>query len=449
MNEAVIDAQVLIVGAGPVGLLLACELTQADVRVVVVDRLAEPMTESRASQLTSLTAELLDERGFRGLLDEAQHEPTAHFGGLPFRLDGVGSAFEGHWKVPQYRTEAILGERAVGRGAQVLRDLELTRITQHRGHVECEVEGTDGSRLVHAEYVVGCDGATSTVRRLAGFPVTATEATRELLRADVRGLDIRSRRFERLRRGFATAVTQRGVTRVMVHVFGGTTVPRSVAPDFTEVAEAWQRVTGEDIAAGEPVWVDAFDNATGHVEEYRRGRTLLAGDSAHWHLPIGGQALNLGLQDAVSLGWRLAAAIHGRDDPESLEPYGTERRPVVARSLDHVAAQELLLLGGPDVEPLRSVVGEIIDVGQARLHLAKSASNLGPREQVTGRSSAGGRGSGSERTRTPPVAQRPASSAHSDGAPPGTVVRHDDGDGWRAGEQSGARTHNKLMCNGR
>jgi 2-polyprenyl-6-methoxyphenol hydroxylase-like FAD-dependent oxidoreductase len=345
-------ARVVIVGAGPVGLLLACELRRARVPVVVVERLAGPMTESRASQLTTLTAELLHERGFDALLAEAAHEPRTHFGGLGFALSAGDSAYGGNWKLPQYRTEAALGERAVELGASVLRAHELTGITEQSDHVRCGIQGTDGRLQIRAEYVVGCDGAHSTVRRLAGFPVTATAATKELLRADLTGLRIRDRRFERLDGGFAVAATRDGVTRVMVHAFGAGVAERSGPPGFEEVVQVWERVTGEDISGGTPVWLDAFDNAKGQAGSYRRGRILLAGDAAHWHPPVGGQALNIGLQDAADLGWQLA------------------------RVLDHVAAQEQLMLCGPEIEPLRAVVSELIGLDQVRAHLTAMASNL-------------------------------------------------------------------------
>ncbi|MFI1281391.1 FAD-dependent monooxygenase [Streptomyces sp. NPDC020858] len=376
MSPSRADAQVVIVGAGPVGLLLACELRRARVQAVVVERLAGPMTESRASQLTTLTAELLHERGFDALLAEAAHEPRTHFGGLGFALSAVDSAYAGNWKVPQYRTEAALGERAVRLGATVLRAHELTGLTQRPDHVLCRIQGPEGPARIRARYVVGCDGAHSTVRRLAGFPVTAKAATKELLRADLTGLRIRDRRFERLAGGFAVAATRDGVTRVMVHAFGAGVAERTAPPGFGEVVQAWERVTGEDVSGAAPLWLDAFDNAKGQADAYRVGRILLAGDAAHWHPPVGGQALNTGLQDAVDLGRALAEAVHGGAAPGSLDTYHDRRHPVAARVLDHVAAQEQLMLGGPEAEPLRAVLSELIGLDRVRAHLTAMASNL-------------------------------------------------------------------------
>lgn len=373
------STRVVVVGAGPVGLLLACELRRARVPVVIVERLAIPMTESRASQLSTLTAELLHERGFDALLKEAAHEPRAHFGGLPFELSGLDSEYSGNWKVPQYRTESILARQAQRLGATLLRAHELTEIREREDQVACGVSGPAGDLRIRAQYVVGCDGAQSTVRRLCGFTVSASPATRELLRADVTGIEIRDRRFDRLDAGLAVAATRDGLTRVMVHAIGQEVAGRSTPPRFPEVVRLWEKVTGEDISAGKAIWIDSFDNSVGHADSYRRGPILLAGDAAHWHLPIGGQALNVGLQDAINLGWKLAGTVHGWAPPQLLDSYHGERHPVAARVLDYVAAQEILLLSGGEIEPLRAVLAELTGLDQVRAHLARAVSNLDDR----------------------------------------------------------------------
>ena len=371
-----IDAPVVITGAGPVGLLLACELRRAGAEVVVLERLASPMTESRAAQLTTLTAELLHERGFDDLLGEAVPESRAHFGGLPFHLAGLDSDHAGSWKVPQYRTEAALGRRAAELGVPLLRSCELTGVAQAADRVVCTARGPDGEIRIRARYLVGCDGAGSTVRRLCGFTSSGTAATKELLRADVSGVQIRDRRFERLLAGFAVAGTHDGVTRVMAHAYGQGVTGRTAPPDLSEVGRLWEKVTGEDISGGEARWTDAFDNARGQADGYRRGRVLLAGDAAHWHLPIGGQSLNIGVQDAVNLGWKLAGVLSGWAPERLLDSYQDERHPVAARMLSYVAAQETLLIGDREIEPLRAVLAELIALDQVRGHLARVVSGL-------------------------------------------------------------------------
>jgi 2-polyprenyl-6-methoxyphenol hydroxylase-like FAD-dependent oxidoreductase len=358
---------------------LACELRRARVPVIIVERLAGPMTESRASQLTTLTAEFLHERGFDSLLEEAAHEPRAHFGGLPFDLSGLDSEYAGNWKVPQYRTESIMAERAERLGATLLRAHELTEIRELEDHVVCGVRGPADDLRIQAQYVVGCDGAQSTVRTLCGFTSSVTNPTKEMLRADVIGVGIRDRRFERLEGGLAVASTRDGVTRVMVHAFGQDVSGRMVPPRFPEVARLWEKVTGEDISGGNAIWIDSFDNSTGQADSYRRGRVLLAGDAAHWHMPIGGQALNVGLQDAVNLGWKLAGSVNGWAPPHLLDSYHDERHAVAARVLDYVTAQETFLLGGAEIEPLRAVLSELIDLDQVRDHLARAVSGLDDR----------------------------------------------------------------------
>jgi 2-polyprenyl-6-methoxyphenol hydroxylase-like FAD-dependent oxidoreductase len=363
---------VLVVGAGPVGLMLAGELAQGGIRPTVVDRLDAPMTDSRASQLNTRTVEILNDRGLSALVAEAVRELVGHFAGLRLNLSEVDSPYAGNWKVAQHRTESALAERAAGLGVEVLRGRELCGLEVHEDFVLCDVSGEE----VRADHVVGCDGAASTVRRLAGFEFVGAAATKELLRADVTGLDVRDRRFERLDRGLAVAATRDGVTRVMVHAFGHPASRRASAPEFAEFAATWAEVTGEDISGGTAIWVDAFDNQYGQVTDYRRGRVLLAGDAAHWHMPIGGQALNLGLQDAADLGTKLAARTRDRAADSVLDSYHEERHAAGARVLRHVRAQELLLLGGSEVAPLRALLGELLTIDPVHRLMAELASGI-------------------------------------------------------------------------
>jgi len=370
------DTHVVVIGAGPVGLLLAGELRLAGVEVTIVDRLTAPMTESRAAQLTTRTAELLHQIGLDDLLSEAQLEHSGHFGGLSFDLSTLKSPYAGNWKVPQFRTEAALAQRALDLGASLWRGAELRGLDQLLDSVVCDVDTRGGATQLHAQYVVGCDGQDSTVRSVAGFSFPVQAPERELLRSDITGLDLEDRRFERLDKGLAVASTRHGVTRVMVHQYGHTPSERKGRVAFEEVVDAWKSVTGEDIGAGSPTWIDAFDNTHGHATEYRRGRVLLAGDAAHRHMPIGGQALNLGLQDASNLGWKLGAVVAGTAHEEILDSYHDERWPVGHHTMQWVRAQEQLLLGGPEVDPLRSVLAELITDPAVELELANTVSGL-------------------------------------------------------------------------
>ncbi|MEU2582956.1 FAD-dependent monooxygenase [Streptomyces avermitilis] len=374
------DAQVVVVGAGPVGLLLAGELRLGGAHVVVLERRTAPITESRASTLHARTMEIFDQRGLLGPLGVPARETRGHFGGVPLDFGRLDSRYPGLWKVLQVRTEALLGQWATGLGADVRRGHELTALTERAGHVEAEAVGPEGTVRLRARYVVGCDGEDSTVRRLAGFGFPGSDASRELLRADVAGIDIPDRRFQRFADGLAVAARRAdGVTRVMVHEFAGRPEVRTGAPAFAETAAAWARVTGEDISQGTPLWSNAFGNACRQADRYRKNRVLLAGDAAHRQMPVGGQALNLGLQDAMNLGWKLAAHVSGRAPAGLLDTYHQERHAVGARTLADITAQAAILLGGPEVDGLRAVFEELIAVDRAAVHLAGKISGLDTR----------------------------------------------------------------------
>ncbi|WSY85277.1 FAD-dependent monooxygenase [Streptomyces sp. NBC_00876] len=373
-------ADVIVVGAGPVGLLLAGELRLGGARVTVLEQLAEPTTESRASTLHSRTLDILQDRGVLRRLGTLPGGGPGHFGGLRLDLAEAepGHPHAGQWKCPQARLEAVLTQWATGLGARVRRGHRVTGIAPHPYRVDVEHTGADGTaHHCAAAFVVGCDGERSTVRRLGGFELTGEDGTLEMLRADVAGLDVPDRRFERHPHGLATAHRwPDGSTRVMVHLFGTPPGRRTGPPSFTEVADAWAEVTGEDIAHGTPLWLNAFDNTSRQATAYRRGRVLLAGDAAHVQMPVGGQALNLGLQDAAALGPRLAARVTGRADDGGLDAYHRERHPATARALTGIRAQARLLLGGPEVDGVREVLAELLDLGAVRRHLARTVTGL-------------------------------------------------------------------------
>ncbi|MEU6056338.1 SDR family oxidoreductase [Streptomyces xanthochromogenes] len=371
-----LETQVVVVGAGPVGLMLAGELRLGGADVVVLEKLAAPTTESRASTLHARTMELLDSRDLLDRLGDPPNEPRGHFAGLPLDLTLPGPR-PGQWKVPQTGLERNLQEWAVSLGAQVRRGYELVGLTEHDDTVEAETRGPAGPLRVRAQYLVACDGENSTVRALTGAAFPGQDARRELLRADVSGIDIPARRFERLTGGLAIAARRPdGVTRVMVHAFGSEARERAGAPGFQDVVAAWRQVTGEDIAHGIPLWVNSFGDAARQLDSYRHGRVLFAGDAAHAQMPIGGQALNLGLQDALNLGWKLARHVTGTAHPALLESYHVERHAIGRRTLANIRAQALLLLGGPEVEAVRAVFGELVAMETVRIHLAGMISGL-------------------------------------------------------------------------
>ncbi|GLZ00722.1 FAD-dependent monooxygenase [Actinoplanes sp. NBRC 103695] len=374
-----VDTQVIVAGAGPVGLLLAGELRRGGADVIVVERLARPATESRASTVHARTMEIFDRLGLLEALAPPPRETAGHFGGIRLDLGGLPSPYAGIWKVSQIDIERVLAAWATGLGAEIRRGRELTGLTQHDDHVEVELSGPE---RLQASYVVGCDGEGSTVRAAAGLGFDGYAADKEMLRADVAGIDIPNRRFERFPAGLAVAARRPGgVTRVMVHRFGAKPGRRAGPPEFAEVAELWADVTGEDITAGTPLWVNAFDNTSRQANRYRDRRVLLAGDAAHAQMPVGGQALNLGLQDAANLGWKLAAEVRGEAPDGLLDTYESERRPVGRRVLANIRAQAELLLGPPAVDPARTVLAELIAFEPVRRHLAAMISGLDTSER--------------------------------------------------------------------
>ncbi|MEU7075688.1 SDR family oxidoreductase [Streptomyces narbonensis] len=376
------ETQVIVVGAGPVGLFLAGELRLAGADVVVLEQLTAPTTESRASTLHARTMEILDARGLLAPLGDVPNEPKGHFGGIPLDLT-LPSPYPGQWKVPQTRIEELLGQWAKDLGADIRRGHEVTGLTVTEDHVEAEVRTAGGTReFFRAAFVVGCDGENSAVRRLGGFDFPGADAERELLRADVAGIDIRNRRFERLDGGLAIAARRPdGVTRVMVHEFGAR--PQGTQPGFADIADTWKRVTGEDISGGTPLWVNSFGDASRQAATYRASRLILAGDAAHQQMPIGGQALNLGLQDAANLGWKLAAQVTGRAPDGLLDSYHGERHAVGQEVLSNIRTQALLLLGSQQVDAVRQVFAELAEESEnVRAHLAGMVSGLDIRHDM-------------------------------------------------------------------
>jgi 2-polyprenyl-6-methoxyphenol hydroxylase-like FAD-dependent oxidoreductase len=375
-----LETQVIVVGAGPVGLMLAGELRLGGADVLVLEQLAAPVTESRASTLHARTMEIFDSRGLLDSLGSPPRDMRGHFGGIPLDLS-LPSPYAGQWKVPQTRTEELLEAWARGLGARVLRGSRLRALRATADQVEVVAAGPDGPVRIRAEYLVGCDGASSTVRELTGTPFPGRGARRFLLRADVAGIDIPDRRFQRLEKGLAIASRGgNGVTRVMMHEFDA--APPSGPQDAADVAACWQRLTGEDISGGRFLWVNAFGDVSRQVACYRTGRVLFAGDAAHDQMPAGGQALNLGLQDAVNLGWKLAAEVAGTAPVELLDTYHSERHGVARRTLSNIRVQGLLLLHGPEVEPLRTLVAELIQLPDVRAHLAAMICGLDIRYDV-------------------------------------------------------------------
>jgi bifunctional hydroxylase/dehydrase len=377
-KERFMDAAVIVVGAGPAGLMLAAELRLADVDVVVVDRLPAPTGESRGLGFTARTMEVFDQRGLLSRFGDIETSPLGHFGGLPVDFSVLDGAHFGAKGIPQARTEAVLAAWATELGADIRRGWELVALNDRGDHVEAELATPEGPVTLNAARLVGCDGGRSTVRKLAGFAFPGTAATMEMFLADLRDCETKARVIgETVPGGMVmSGPIGDGITRIIACERGRPAQRRTAPPEFAEIADSWERLTGEHVHDASPVWLSAFGDATRQATEYRRGRVLLAGDAAHIHLPAGGQGMNTSIQDAVNLGWKLAAETAGWAPPGLLDSYHAERHPVGARLLVNTQAQGMLFLSGDEVEPLRDVMRELIRHPEVGRHLAGMVSGL-------------------------------------------------------------------------
>jgi bifunctional hydroxylase/dehydrase len=364
--------------------MLAGELRLAGVDVIVVERLPRRTGESRGLGFTARTMEVFDQRGLLARFGEVETSNQGHFGGVPVDFAVLEGAHQAAKSVPQSATEAVLEAWAADLGADIRRDHELLGIAEKDDAVEITVRGPQGEHLLRTEWLVGCDGGRSTVRKAAGFDFPGTAATMEMYLADLRGVDLAPRMIGETLPGGMVMVgpLPGGVTRIIVCERGTPPRRRTGPPPFSEVSDAWQRLTGTDISHAEPVWVSAFGDATRQVTQYRRGRVLLAGDAAHIHLPAGGQGMNASIQDSVNLGWKLAAVQRGTAPEALLDTYHGERHPVGSRLLLNTRAQGMLFLRGEEMQPLRDVLGELVAYPEVARHLAAMVSGLEIRYDV-------------------------------------------------------------------
>jgi bifunctional hydroxylase/dehydrase len=364
-------ADVLICGAGPTGLMLAGELRLAGVSTIVLERRAEPVQQSRALGFSARAIEEFDQRGLLPRFGELETIPIGHFGGLSIDFGVIDGGSYGARGIPQSRTEAVLADWATGLGAEVRRQHEVIGIKPDDSGVTVEVRTPHGTRRLRARYLVGCDGSRSTVRELAGIEFRGTDAVIEMWLADVRGPRLRPRFSGERVPGGMVMVLPAGPDVFRVGVYERATGPRhsDQPPSFAEVADAFERLTGEDIHDAEPLWVSWFTDASKQATSYRSGRVFLAGDAAHVHLPIGAQGMSGGIGDAVNLGWKLAAAVHGHAAPGLLDTYHAERHPVAARVITNTLAQRILYLTGAEIEPVRELFSELLAYPAVQRHL--------------------------------------------------------------------------------
>ena len=375
---------VIVAGGGPTGLMLASELRLHGVHALVLEKDAEPTRIVRALGLHARSIEIMDQRGLleRFLALGQQYPIGGSFAGIskpaPERLDTAHPYLLG---IAQTVCDRLLAEHAAEVGVEIRRGCELAGLTQDEDGVSVEL--ADGTRL-RSRFLAGCDGGRSTVRRLlgTGFPgepagvdtllgemqVAVPPETLAAVVAEVRKTQLR----------FGAVPLRDGVYRIVVPA-DGVAEDRTVPPALEELKRQLRVFAGTDFGVHSPRWLSRFGDATRLAERYRTGRVLLAGDAAHVHPPVGGQGLNLGIQDAFNLGWKLAAEVSGWAPAGLLDSYHAERHPVAADVLNSTRAQIELMSFEPGPRAARQLLAELLDFEEVNRYLIEKVSSIGIR----------------------------------------------------------------------
>ena len=376
--------EVIVAGGGPTGMMLASELRLQGVHTLVLEKEAEPTRIVRALGLHVRSVEVMDQRGLLGrfLALGKQYPLGGFFAGIskpaPDRLDTAHPYVLG---IPQTTTDRLLTEHATELGVEIRRGREVVGLRQDDHAVTVEL--ADGTQL-RSRYLVGCDGGRSKVRRLLGIGFPGEPTRREWLLGEMEltappeTLDAVITEVRKTHKGFGAVPLGDGVYRIGVPA-AGVAKDRSVPPTLDELRQQLQVFAGTDFGVHSPRWLSRFGDATRLAECYRVGRVLLAGDAAHIHPPTGGQGLNLGIQDAFNLGWKLAAEVNGWAPEGLLDSYHTERHPVAADVLDSTRAQTELISPEPGPQAVRRLVSELMDFEDVNRYLIEKITAIGVR----------------------------------------------------------------------
>jgi 2-polyprenyl-6-methoxyphenol hydroxylase-like FAD-dependent oxidoreductase len=377
---------VVIAGGGPTGLVLAGELALAGVDVAIVERRAsQELAGSRAGGLHARTIEVLDQRGIADrFLSEGQVAQVAAFAGTRLDISDFPTRHPYGLGLWQNHIERILAGWVGELEVPIHRGREVTGFAQDDTGVDVELSDAESLR---AEYLVGCDGGRSVVRRAAGIEFPGWDPTTSSLIAEVELAEEPEwgvRRDDRGIHGFGrveyevrdgeVVYADRGPVRITVteeHV-GSTT-----EPTLRELSEAVIAVYGTDYGIHSPTWISRFTDTARQAATYRDHRVLLAGDAAHVHNPVGGQGLNIGVQDAVNLGWKLAQVVNGTSPDSLLDTYHAERHPIAARVLRNTIAQVSLFRPDDRIKTLGDTISELLTMDEPRRRFAAMMSGLG------------------------------------------------------------------------
>ena len=365
---------VVIAGGGPTGMMLAAELALAKVDVAVVERRPDHvLVGSRAGGFHSRTIEVLDQRGVADrFLAEGQVAQAAMIGTTVLDMSDFPTRHPYSLGIWQNQIERIMAAWIAELPVRIYYGCEVTGFAQDDTGVDVEL--SDGESL-RAQYLVGCDGGRSVIRKAAGIEFPGWDPTRSNLIAEVEVTEEPPRGIRHDATGVHGLHRLEDGRTVRVVVTEQQLGPSS-EPTLRDLSEALITVYGTDFGIHSPTWISRFTDMTRQAAAYRAGRVLLAGDSAHVHYPAGGQGLSLGVQDAVNLGWKLAQVVNGTSPESLLDTYQDERHPVAARALQHTMAQGVLQRRDERIKALVDVVSELASMDEPRKRLAGIISGL-------------------------------------------------------------------------
>ncbi len=379
---------VVIAGGGPTGLMLAAELALARIDVAIVERRrTQELESSRGRGLSARTIEVLDQRGVaERFLSQGQKMQVASFG-VPLDVSDQPTRHNYGLALLQAHVERILAAWVAELSVPTYREREVTGFTQDDAGVDVELANGESLR---AAYLVGCDGGRSLVRKKAGIEFEGWDPSVSFMIAEVEMAEDPPFGMRRDAKGTYALGRHEDGKRVGV-VLREDEVRQGDAPTLDDLRKALIALYGKDFGLRSATWISRFTDMTRQAARYRDRRVLLAGDAAHVHSPVGGQGLNLGVQDAVNLGWKLAQVIRGASPDSLLDTYHAERHPVGARVLKGTMAQTALSRGDARMDALRDHVSDLLQMSEPRRRFAAMMSgldihyDLGPGHPLLGR----------------------------------------------------------------